>query len=85
MPQPRQRKAVLRQVACHACMGAALGAALSLALLAIPAGPVSAMVAASTAAAETATVILLMLSSNCAVGAGMTGYILLAVEDADRR
>jgi hypothetical protein len=80
MPDSRETSR-FRTVPLHAALGAVLGAATYLLIVALDAGTIGGMLAAEAEQTQIFFVMLGVFSSNGAVGSGLTAFYFLAVAE----
>jgi hypothetical protein len=83
MRRPRNQWLMARQIAVHAFLGAMLGIVFTFVLFLMP-GAKGVSAISAGAPVQTTLMILLMVTSNFAVGAGLTGFVFLSMENEDR-
>ena len=69
-----------RTVPLHVMLGALLGGATYLLIIALNAGPIGSMLAVEAEKTQTFLVMLGVFAGNGAVGSGLTAFYLLATE-----
>jgi hypothetical protein len=75
------RKSVFQALAGYAVMGAALGGALSLALIWMPAIHVASLIDHGMERCTTMLIVVCVLMATFAVDATLTGFLLLMIDD----